>query len=83
MAVKLNIYINHVKSAFLNGELKEPVYLSPHSLQKYSTGQICKLKKAIYGLRQSPKCYYVRLSQFLFNIHFERPRADLVYRLGI
>ena len=57
---KWPIYQMDVKSAFLNGDLKEEVNVSqppgfevPHSMNK-----VCKLKKALYGLKQAPRAWY-------------------------
>ncbi|CAA9995938.1 unnamed protein product [Nesidiocoris tenuis] len=43
-----------VKGAFLNGILKDAVYMRP---PKGLKGYVCKLRKALYGLRQSPRCW--------------------------
>ena len=50
---KWKIHQFDVKSAFLNGELKEEVYLvqSKGFVQKGQVHLACKLKKSIYGLK--------------------------------
>ena len=48
-----------VTTAFLNGELKEEVYMKqPEGYAiKGKENLVCKLKKSIYGLKQSPRCW--------------------------
>ncbi|GJQ97343.1 retrovirus-related pol polyprotein from transposon TNT 1-94 [Tanacetum coccineum] len=61
-----------VKTAFLNGPLKEEVYVNqpdgfvdPHHPEK-----IYRLKKALYGLKQAPRAWYDELSNFLVSKGF-------------
>jgi hypothetical protein len=56
-----------VKSAFLNGELEEEVYivqLDVFQLKK-QRDMVCRLKKALYGLKQAPREWYDRLDKSL------------------
>ena len=57
----IKIYQMDVKSAFLNGELKEEVYME----QPEGKDFVCKLKKALYGLKQAPGAWYARLDHYL------------------
>lgn len=58
LATKYNWKLHQldVKSTFLNGELKEEVYLvQPEEFVKQGQEQlVCRLKKASYGLKQAP-----------------------------
>ncbi|KAL8103060.1 hypothetical protein AgCh_027552 [Apium graveolens] len=67
-----------VKSAFLNGYLKKEVYVKqpPGFIHEKYPNYVYKLKKYVYGLRQSPRCWYERLSQFLVNNGFIRGTLD-------
>nr|GEX98328.1 ribonuclease H-like domain, reverse transcriptase, RNA-dependent DNA polymerase [Tanacetum cinerariifolium] len=52
-----------VKSAFLHGDLKEEVYVTQPKgfVQQGNTGKVYKLIKALYGLRQAPRAWNVKL----------------------
>ncbi|GJY63030.1 retrovirus-related pol polyprotein from transposon TNT 1-94 [Tanacetum coccineum] len=73
------IFQMDVKTAFLNGELKEEVYVSqPEGFvdQEYPL-HVYKLKKALYGLKQAPRTWYDMLSSFLISQHFSKGAVDL------
>nr|GEV96729.1 integrase, catalytic region, zinc finger, CCHC-type, peptidase aspartic, catalytic [Tanacetum cinerariifolium] len=68
------IYQMDVKAAFLNGELKEEVYVSqPEGFvdPDYPT-HVYRLKKALYGLKQAPRAWYDTLSTFLLDNDFSK-----------
>ncbi|GJU75019.1 retrovirus-related pol polyprotein from transposon TNT 1-94 [Tanacetum coccineum] len=67
-----------VKSAFLNGKLKEEVYVKQPPGFKISEfpEYVCKLDKALYGLKQAPKAWYETLSTFFIQNKFVRGRID-------
>ena len=58
-----------VKNAFLNGDLKEEVYMEqpPGFVAQGESGKVCRLHKAIYGLRQSPRNWFGKFSEVLLN----------------
>ena len=43
-----------VKNTFLNGDLQEKVYMGPQPSDSHKLGEVCKLKKALYGFKQAP-----------------------------
>jgi len=63
-----------VKSAFLNGELEEDVYvLQPPGFEiKGEECKVLKLYKALYGLRQAPRAWNSKLDKSLKALGFER-----------
>jgi len=65
-----------VKSAFLNGYLKEEVYVSqPPGFENYKfSNHVFKLDKALYGLKQASRAWYERLSNFLIKNGFKGAR---------
>ncbi|GKE91050.1 retrovirus-related pol polyprotein from transposon TNT 1-94 [Tanacetum coccineum] len=58
--MNFKVYQMDVKSAFLNGKLKEEVYVKqpPGFESSKFTDYVCKLDKALYGLKQAPKAWY-------------------------
>jgi hypothetical protein len=68
-----------IKSAFLNGELEEEVYIEqPEGFQlSENTDYVCKLKKALYGLKQAPRAWYSRLDKYLQQAGFRKGSADI------
>jgi hypothetical protein len=67
-----------VQNAFLHGVLEEGVYArQPSGYEDPSfTNYICKLDKAIYGLKQAPKVWYAKLSSNLLALGFKSSKAD-------
>ena len=68
-----------VKSAFLNGELKEEIYLvQPERFVKRGQEHlVCRLKKALYGLKQAPRSWYEKINSFFVQHGFHRSMNDL------
>ncbi|GJR44866.1 retrovirus-related pol polyprotein from transposon TNT 1-94 [Tanacetum coccineum] len=72
------VYQMDVKSAFLNGKLKEEVYVKqpPGFESNEFPNHVCKLDKALYGLKQAPRAWYETLSTFLTEHKFVRGKID-------
>ncbi len=82
----LKIHQIDVATAFLNGNLEEEwrcIWLN----RKVSYGRehlVCKLKKSIYGLKQSPRCWNTALDTYLKKIGFTQSNSDpCIYYKGI
>ena len=66
-----------IKTAFLNGELEETIYMQqPRGYEEGSTNTVCLLKKSLYGLRQAPRAWHTRLKQELEHMGFTASEAD-------
>lgn len=84
LSAKNNWEVHHldVKTAFLNGELKEDVYVAqPEGFEKVGKEHLVyKLIKALYGLRQAPRAWYAKLNSCLENLGFTKcPYEHAVY----
>jgi hypothetical protein len=64
---KCKVYQMDVKSSFLNGNLEEEVYIEKlEGFQLTNKGcYVCKLNKALYGIKQAPRACYARLDSYL------------------
>ncbi|GKB79269.1 retrovirus-related pol polyprotein from transposon TNT 1-94, partial [Tanacetum coccineum] len=74
----MTIYQMDVKTDFLNGELKEEVYVSQPEgfVDQDNPSHVYKLKKALYGLKQAPRAWYDMLSSFLISQQFSKGALD-------
>ena len=67
-----------VKSAFLNGDLEEEVYIEQPEgfILGNDKNLVCKLKKALYGLKQALRAWYACLDRYLQKQVFKRGNVD-------
>lgn len=67
-----------VNDAFINGTLSEEVYMEQQAgfMDKNLPGFVCRLRKAIYKLKQAPRAWYSELSKFLVSFGFWKSVAD-------
>ncbi|GJW85574.1 retrovirus-related pol polyprotein from transposon TNT 1-94 [Tanacetum coccineum] len=74
----MTVYQMDVKTAFLNGELKEEVYVSQPEgfVDPDRPHHVYRLKKALYGLKQAPRAWYDTLSKFLLAQGFSKGVVD-------
>nr|GFB53531.1 retrovirus-related Pol polyprotein from transposon TNT 1-94 [Tanacetum cinerariifolium] len=72
------VFQMNVKTAFLNGILKEDVYVGqpPGFVSKQYPDYVYALDKALYGLKQTPWAWYDVLSQFLIKSGFQKGSID-------
>lgn len=84
LAAKSDWEVHHldVKTAFLNGEIIEEVYVAqPEGYVKQGQEHmVYKLIKTLYGLKQAPRAWYTKLNRYLERIGFQRcPSEHAVY----
>ncbi|GJS07434.1 retrovirus-related pol polyprotein from transposon TNT 1-94 [Tanacetum coccineum] len=72
------IYQMDVKTAFLNGPLKEEVYVAQPDgfIDPDHPDKVYRLRKALYGLKQAPRAWYDELSKFLISKGFTKGIID-------
>ncbi|GJT59543.1 retrovirus-related pol polyprotein from transposon TNT 1-94 [Tanacetum coccineum] len=68
------VYQMDVKTSFLNGPLKEEVYVNQLDgfVDPHHPNKVYRLKKALYGLKQAPRAWYDELSNFLVSKGFSK-----------
>ncbi|KAG5561972.1 hypothetical protein RHGRI_004867 [Rhododendron griersonianum] len=70
------LYQLDVKNAFLNGYLSEEVYMRPPPGFSHPSGLVCRLRRALYGLKQSPRAWYARFQDVVLQIGFQPSMHD-------
>nr|GEU65182.1 retrovirus-related Pol polyprotein from transposon TNT 1-94 [Tanacetum cinerariifolium] len=72
------IYQLDVKTSFLNGPLKEEVYVAQPDgfVDPDHTEKVYRLRKALYGLKQAPRAWYGELLKFLISKGFTKGTID-------
>ena len=67
-----------VKTTFLNGIIKEEVYIEQPKgfIVHKKDSHICKLRKELYGLKQAPRAWYGWIDGYLVNLGFTKSNAD-------
>lgn len=65
-----------VKSAFLNGVLKEEIYIQQPEGLEDGTSRVYRLKKALYGLKQAPRVWNNEIGGFLIQCGFTKSSCD-------
>jgi hypothetical protein len=72
------LYQLDVKSAFLNGELKEEVYVEQPQgfVIQGEEEKVYKLRKALYGLKQAPKAWYSHIDNYFNDNGFKRSKSE-------
>lgn len=79
IAIFRHWHITHldVNNAFFNGILQEEVYMKQlPGFVSYDKHLVCKLNKAMYGLKHAPRALFDRLNSTLHNFGFVSSKCD-------
>ena len=80
LIVGLNFELHHldIETTFLHGDLDEDIYMEqpPYFVDPQFPKYVCKLKKSLYGLKQSPRMWHLKLHNYLTSIGFMRIQAE-------
>lgn len=73
---RMKIHQMDVITAFLQGDLEEDIFMQQPEGYKDNTNRVCKLNKAVYGLKQAGRQWNLKLDGFLISIGFMRSQCD-------
>ena len=78
LAVQLGLIAHQVdiKTAFLNAELDHTIYMQSPLGFNNDNSYVCKLKKSLYGLKQSARVWNETMDEFLLSINFRKSKVD-------
>eukprot|EP00253_Pinus_taeda_P003724 PITA_03724 len=67
-----------VKTTFLHRDLEDEIYMKQREgfVAKGKKELVCKLKKSLYGLKQSPRMQYQKFDTFIRGLGFTRRKVD-------
>jgi hypothetical protein len=78
IAAAFDFEVEHmdVKSKFLHGDLEEEIYMKQPGgfVVKGKKELVCKLKKSMYGLKQSPRMWYKKFDTYMLGLDFTRSK---------
>src|SRR6185295_6410504 len=69
----LELHQMDVKTAFLNGHLEEEIYMQQPEgfIAPGNEHLVCKLRRTLYGLKQSPRVWYQTIDKFFADMGFK------------
>ena len=75
---KLKIHPLDVTAAFLNGKLQEEIYMKQPEgfVTKVREHLVCRLKRSLYELKQSSRCWHATLDQYLKELGVLQSNSD-------
>lgn len=67
-----------VKTAFLNGDLEETIFMAqPECFELPETrDKVYLLKRSLYGLKQSPRQWYLKFDEYMLSLNYSRSQYD-------
>ena len=65
-----------VKSTFLHDNLDEEIYMEVPLGFESKSNKVCKLKKRLYGIKQSPRVWFSRFSKVMKAMGYKQSQGD-------
>lgn len=65
-----------MKTAFLNGEIEENIYMDQSEGFVDGSDRVCKLHKSLYGIRQFPRCWNNKFKNVMSNLGLQQSVVD-------
>lgn len=73
---RMVIHQMDVKSAFLNGSIKEEIFMTQPEGFNAGNGLVCRLNRSLYGLKQASRAWNERFHVFAEKLGFRRSSSD-------
>ena len=67
-----------IKKVFLHGDLAEKVYMEqpPRFVAQGEIGRVCRIRKSLYGLKQSPRAWFGKFSKVIEKFGMQKRKSD-------
>ena len=65
-----------VKNAFFNGDLNEEVYMQPPPGLSHPTNKVCRLRRALYLIKQAPRAWFAKFSAIVSRLGYSISSYD-------
>ena len=65
-----------VKNAFLHGDLSDEIYMEQPQGFIQDSSLVSRLKKSLYGFKQTPRAWYAKMDSYLLSQNFVRCKSD-------
>ncbi|KAG5891433.1 hypothetical protein JTB14_019912 [Gonioctena quinquepunctata] len=65
-----------IPTAFLNGKVETEVYIKISDGVNIDKSEVLKLDRALYGLKESPRCWNNKFNEIMTDLHFRRSKFD-------
>ncbi|GKU90857.1 hypothetical protein SLEP1_g4801 [Rubroshorea leprosula] len=73
---KWKLFQMDVKNSFLNGDLENEVYMKPPPGLTPASNKVCRLRRALHGLKQSPRAWFAKFSSTVSEFGFNSSPHD-------
>ena len=72
----LEIHQMDIKTASLHGDLEEEIFMAIPEGVSAPDKSVCRLRRSLYGLKQSPRCWNRKIDDFVVSLDFNRLESD-------